>query len=493
MQSHWTEHVAIAVTPQGVAILPVAGAMDTPAFDQDSFAFYQDGTESGATQIGTTNVDPTKGDIDVDTTYLVRFLVQETAGASSSNEELQLQYRIDTGGGFGSWLDVDNAPSSVVIPAGTGAGLTEDGDTTQRIGGGTFISTNGSQDEVDGMTATNGIDFTGSDEVEAVFAFQLVSGDVAEDDDIELRVIRNAAGGTALDTYTNTPSITGPAQAQSFSITGATTVTLTPAAGLPLFDDYRQLLINSITSDASETNGWDNEKSNLSVTDVVRTSDTVVTITLSALGDYSITADETLTVLVPQEMIDNYTDGDVTGAPTFDITNEEGEVALAGAHGAPVGVLALTAQIALSGTEGAPSGVLAYAGSIAVTGTQGAPSGGLLVSWSEEIAGAKGAPSGEIAAGLTQALTGAAGAPSGDINATSAQALTGAGGAPSGALAHNSSIALDGAKGAPSGALAMNGQFAVAGTKGAPSGDVGATIAQAESAETLRRFLTIFD
>jgi hypothetical protein len=65
------------------------------------------------------------------------------------------------------------------------------------------------------------------------------------------------------------------------------------------FNAERQNIIDSLDSDKSETNGWDAERSNIPVTDVVRTSATVVTITLSALANYEISVAETLTMTLP--------------------------------------------------------------------------------------------------------------------------------------------------------------------------------------------------
>lgn len=66
------------------------------------------------------------------------------------------------------------------------------------------------------------------------------------------------------------------------------------------FDDVRQDIINGLTSAQSETHGWNAEvKAKIAVTDVVRTSNTVVTITLDAEAAYDITAQETITVTVP--------------------------------------------------------------------------------------------------------------------------------------------------------------------------------------------------
>jgi hypothetical protein len=65
------------------------------------------------------------------------------------------------------------------------------------------------------------------------------------------------------------------------------------------FNAQRQNILNGISSAQSEATGWNALQSGLAVTDVVRTSATVVTITLDALATYAITAAETLTVVVP--------------------------------------------------------------------------------------------------------------------------------------------------------------------------------------------------
>ncbi len=65
------------------------------------------------------------------------------------------------------------------------------------------------------------------------------------------------------------------------------------------FNSERQNIIDSFFSDGSEDNGWDAELSNVPVTDVVRTSATVVTITLSALATFNITEIEVLRCTLP--------------------------------------------------------------------------------------------------------------------------------------------------------------------------------------------------
>ena len=140
---------------------PMALAHASPSLDQDSYAFYNDGTESGSTIIGTANNPQT---LDADTTYQVRFLIQEANGGSSNSNQFQLQYNLNGGG----WNNVTGTSNVVRSTAGA---LTEDGNTTQRLGSGTFISSNGGQDEVDGLTLSNGISFVGNDESEVLYSF----------------------------------------------------------------------------------------------------------------------------------------------------------------------------------------------------------------------------------------------------------------------------------------------------------------------------------
>ena len=67
-----------------------------------------------------------------------------------------------------------------------------------------------------------------------------------------------------------------------------------------VFDAQRQAIIDGLDSAQSEGTGWNAEvRDKLAVTTVVRTSPTVVTITLSAQAGYDITVQETITVTVP--------------------------------------------------------------------------------------------------------------------------------------------------------------------------------------------------
>lgn len=108
-------------------------------------------------------------------------------------------------------------------------------------------------------------------------------------------------------------------------VTGGKTIILTITgdtwvASGATFDAQRQAIINGITSAGSETNGWNNEvRDNEAVTAVVRTSDTVATITLSASASYNITANETITVTVPSTALTGASA--IVASPTFTITS----------------------------------------------------------------------------------------------------------------------------------------------------------------------------
>ncbi len=90
------------------------------------------------------------------------------------------------------------------------------------------------------------------------------------------------------------------------------------AADGATFNAQRQNIIDGVDSAQSDQNGWDAQRANLPVTDVVRTSDTLVTITLSALANYAIPATETLTAVAPASAMNYPTD--LTGSPSFTIT-----------------------------------------------------------------------------------------------------------------------------------------------------------------------------
>jgi len=128
-----------------------------------------------------------------------------------------------------------------------------------------------------------------------------------------------AAVASAAITGTITPSAT-EAQVVAGGETIIITLTLdTWVAAGGTFDAQRQNIINGLDAAASPAGGWNIEVRDKEVVGaVVRTSDTVVTITLTAQAGYDISASETITVTVPATAL--VTSGsDLTGTPTFSV------------------------------------------------------------------------------------------------------------------------------------------------------------------------------
>jgi hypothetical protein len=93
-----------------------------------------------------------------------------------------------------------------------------------------------------------------------------------------------------------------------------------------VFDAIRDDIIAGMDSAQSEVGGWDAvykaNPAGVYDTDVVRTNDTVVTVTMSALATYAITADETITVTIPTTAL--VTTAALVASPTFVITAVNG-------------------------------------------------------------------------------------------------------------------------------------------------------------------------
>jgi hypothetical protein len=156
---------------------------------------------------------------------------------------------------------------------------------------------------------------------------------IATNEIITVTVPASAVGGTAL---TATPTFTITAGTESAAITGTISdgatspeiqagdqtaiVTLTNTkwvADGATFEAQRQAILDGFVSASSETNGWNNRRPDFAVTDVVRTSDTIVTVTFTASSAYSTSTAETITLTVPASAIGGTA---LTATPTFVIT-----------------------------------------------------------------------------------------------------------------------------------------------------------------------------
>ena len=84
------------------------------------------------------------------------------------------------------------------------------------------------------------------------------------------------------------------------------------------FDAQRQNIINGITSAQSEATGWNAVvRAGLAVTTVVRTSNTVATVSLSAFANYHITVTEVVTVTIPSTAVVGA--AQIVATPTFNV------------------------------------------------------------------------------------------------------------------------------------------------------------------------------
>lgn len=120
--------------------------------------------------------------------------------------------------------------------------------------------------------------------------------------------------GTIVPSVTEADIVTG-GKTLIITLTGDTWI----AAGALSFDLQRQNIINGCDSAQSEALGWDLKvKALQSVTGVVRTSDTVVTITWDAEALYNITATETITVTIPSTAVVGGVA--IIATPTFTVT-----------------------------------------------------------------------------------------------------------------------------------------------------------------------------
>jgi len=131
--------------------------------------------------------------------------------------------------------------------------------------------------------------------------------------------LSGAANASVVVTGTITPSVT-----EADIVTGSKTIILTVTndtwvASGATFDSQRANIIAGLDSAQSELLGWNNVvQATQSVGGVVRTSDTVVTITLDAFLTYDITATETITVTVPSTALTG--GAAVIATPTFEVT-----------------------------------------------------------------------------------------------------------------------------------------------------------------------------
>ena len=233
-------------------------------------------------------------------------------------------------------------------------------------------SMNGTTDQTVSFSVTNNAaDYINdSDGQVTVFVVNEDTSDWIRIDDITLTI---SVGPAASVSGTLTPSHT-----EAAVVAGTETLVITlindtwdPTVGAN--NSITTDLINGIDSAQSETNGWDAVvKTNLDFNDVTRTSNTVVTITLGAEPTYDITADETITVIVPATAVAS--GGPITAIPTFDIIAGQGCVVGSTTYD-------FTGINSPSSSHIAEDGEIAQADTVIENGTFAARQGPGIVGW----------------------------------------------------------------------------------------------------------------
>lgn len=169
--------------------------------------------------------------------------------------------------------------------------------------------------ELDGEAPVDFPVYLDLDETVAVLITQDDDGKITigRDVDVDDTYVTCALTGTALTTPTEAEYVTG---GQTIIIT-LTNDEWVPAVAFN--NTVKQAIVDGFSGEAV-ANGWDVQIGpNISLANVVRTSDTVVTITLPAAASYSIAGDETITFVCPKAALVRA--GFPLAAETWDIVN----------------------------------------------------------------------------------------------------------------------------------------------------------------------------
>jgi hypothetical protein len=134
----------------------------------------------------------------VNVNFRIRYVIQETAGGAQGNQNFTLFFDHE-GAGYVEWTTatpIQPAPTTQYAQGDT---------TTQVLGAGTYVAGN-SEGGVDDNEDTGNIDYAANEEAEVEFCCTIDSAQVNDGDTIAVRVYES--DGTALGSYTQTPTIT---------------------------------------------------------------------------------------------------------------------------------------------------------------------------------------------------------------------------------------------------------------------------------------------
>src|SRR3990167_4193904 len=128
------------------------------------------------------DVNPAQGVIAVDTTFLLRFTVQETGGTAAANTDNQFQCRLNAGA-FQNITTTSSIAKAVVAAAFANAAA-----CTKRLSGTGTFETSGAGCTEDGLSGGPANDIAASGNSETECAIQIVGADVAANDVIQFRL-----------------------------------------------------------------------------------------------------------------------------------------------------------------------------------------------------------------------------------------------------------------------------------------------------------------
>lgn len=192
------------------------------AVTPDKFQWYEDGTEAGASAIGSESQDIASRNNDSDSKLHLRIQIQEDGAGSvggASTDDWQLQRDINDAG---TWADVNT--TSTRVQTDIASQLTDDGATTDRLSGGAGTFFGGIQEEGDGEVT----DFLHQADnfTQHVWALVLIAADNSDADHFDFRVrLNGGAIGSGVEAGV-TVTIGGgpagpPAGLRTLALTGA--------------------------------------------------------------------------------------------------------------------------------------------------------------------------------------------------------------------------------------------------------------------------------
>lgn len=206
--------------------------MTQATYDVIEYAFYNDGSESGSTIIGTPNNQQT---LDVDTIYLFRLQIHNDNNKVSTGNAWTFEFNHEGGG----WTDVTT--TAAAIQAVNSGNLVEGEDCTNRLTsqGADFIADNNGVTE-DGTTTA--YTHVAGDYIEVLLAFQIPAAQVADGDEILIRAYESGNSRTVtwsvtgdIDVNEGLPPTTIPIDTATITANGQA-LSLAPGEATTLLD-----------------------------------------------------------------------------------------------------------------------------------------------------------------------------------------------------------------------------------------------------------------